>query len=198
MKNNTGGFYRFLKFTARKIGARELYFTSIVAQEDFFIEPDFLKNQFFYTAECARKIVSLFYCYNKVCCLCTPRLAFEWQRKGKNVCLLDIDERFSNIAGYRPYDILRPEKLSATFDLIIAEPPFNISAESFRAAIEAVASASPRATLALFYLKQNEHSLLDSFNQWQLRRVKLDMLRWNNTKDKYSDIVGFYTNHSIN
>ncbi len=42
--------------------------------------------------------------------------------------ILDIDERFADVPGYRHFDITRPEWLGIEFGAILCDPPFfNVS-----------------------------------------------------------------------
>ena len=58
------------------------------------------------------------------CCLCTPSLGEELERRGIRAVTLDIDTRFEHLRGFRHYDVLQPERLDEGFGLIVCDPPF--------------------------------------------------------------------------
>jgi hypothetical protein len=75
--------------------------------------------------------------FDNPCCLCTPSLGAELEQRGVLATTLDLDERFSHLRGFRPYDLARPEPLGEQFDIIICDPPFlTISLPQLFAAIE--------------------------------------------------------------
>ncbi len=45
------------------------------------------------------------------CCLCAPLLGRELVERGVEVRILDIDERFKSLPGFRRYDLYRPDRL---------------------------------------------------------------------------------------
>src|SRR5450432_1332102 len=91
-------------------GARSAleWFAPGTAAEDFFVTPDFNLGQFFYTRDTARRLADWLGGYRNPCCLCTPRLAAEWSARGRTVRLLDYDQRFEVLPGYRHFDLLKP------------------------------------------------------------------------------------------
>lgn len=62
--------------------------------------------------------------FDKPCCLCTPSLGQELERRGVRARTLDIDGRFSFLQGFRLYDISNPHPLDEQFGIIICDPPF--------------------------------------------------------------------------
>lgn len=62
--------------------------------------------------------------FDNPCCLCTPSLGQELERRGIRARTLDLDGRFSLLQGFRLYDISRPEPLDEQFGIIICDPPF--------------------------------------------------------------------------
>src|SRR5690242_16297101 len=100
------------------------WFTPEIAPEDFFVEPDFNLGQFFYTAETVARLADALDVYQRPCCLCTPRLALAWSNRGRIVRLLDYDERFRTIPGFRSFDLLKPEPVHEDFDVLIFDPIF--------------------------------------------------------------------------
>src|SRR3954470_9164171 len=74
--------------------------------------------------------------FENPCCLCTPSLGQELERRNIHARSLDIDERFSVLPGFRLYDLSKPERLDEKFGLIICDPPFlNVSLDELLRAV---------------------------------------------------------------
>ena len=58
--------------------------------------------------------------YDNPCCVCAPLLGQELVRREVRVRILDIDERFAHLSGFRRYDIYRPEWLGEEFVALAA------------------------------------------------------------------------------
>jgi hypothetical protein len=195
VKQSFPKLFRIVKRCIRIFFHRELYYTSKVTDNDFFVEPDFKKGQYFFSQQTARYIVSLLSSYNNICCLCTPRLAFEWSSQKKNVRLLDIDNRFSQIPGFHYFDLKNPEVMHEGYDIIIADPPFGFTGDELLSAINSVAFNSKKVVLCLIFPIEREKELFGVFKEWKLNRVPVESLKWNNIKNKYNELYGFYSNN---
>ncbi len=81
-------------------------------------------------------LASFLACWPSPCCLCAPLLGKHLTRKGVAATVLDIDERFAAVPGFRRYDIYRPEWLGMELGIILCDPPFfNVSrSQLFQAA----------------------------------------------------------------
>jgi hypothetical protein len=194
LKSSFPSGYSFVRCIVQIFFRHGLHFTSKVDLEDQFFSPDFGKSQYFFSKNTSRYVVSLFEKYKNICCLCTPRLAHEWNQCGKTVRLLDIDERFSSIYGYQYFDLRNPVLIRDSFDLIITDPPFSLTAVQILLAIEKAALQSPNVTLAIFFPLDREKELLNAFQNWKLQRMQLEKLKWNNIKSRYNDHYGLYIN----
>lgn len=102
---------------------QEAWFTPDITPEDKFVLPHFETSQIFFSTHTTRALVDALNSYQTPCCLCTPRLAAEWFRRGRRVTLLDVDHQFAAFADLIYYDILYPTPLLRTFDLIVVDPP---------------------------------------------------------------------------
>lgn len=146
------------------------WFTPEISAEDFFIEPDFNLGQFFYTAETAARLADALDSYQRPCCLCTPRLALEWFKRGRVVRLLDYDERFQTIPGFRSYDLLKPEPVHEDFDVVIFDPIF-VEASILARGVRVLLRASAKADLFMTFPVDRERELLTAFSAYQLQRI---------------------------
>jgi hypothetical protein len=166
------------------------WFTPLISQEDFFVTPDFDLGQIFFTHESARRLVAALDHYQRPCCVCTPRLAAEWQKKGRTVRLLEYDKRFNTIPGFRHFDLLKPEPSEEDFDVIVYDPVF-IDAVRLARALKSVATASNHPDLFMCFPVDRESELLKAFSDFDLRRTSFRVL-WCNVKPENNDLFALY------
>jgi hypothetical protein len=81
-------------------------------------------EQYFFDASTLDDMARLASRFDNPCCLCTPSLGEELEQRGVQATTLDLDERFTHLRGFRPYDLAKPEPLSERFGIIICDPPF--------------------------------------------------------------------------
>ena len=192
------GLISIIRPLYRCINPKGLCFTAQVSPEDYFVKPNFDKEQFFFSKSTAEYLTHKLSDFNYVCCLCTPRLACEIEKSGKKVRLLDIDDRFSFIRGYQPYDISRGEKLNEDFDAVFVDAPFSLSEIELLHGIECVCNGCKGGvTLCVVFPAVREASLLRTFAPYKLKRVVIEELKWNNIRAEYSDQYGLYASKDI-
>jgi hypothetical protein len=86
------------------------------------------------------------------------------------VRILDIDERFDHLAGFRRYDIYRPEWLGEEFGLIICDPPFyGASLSRLFAAIRMLSRNDYAQPLLVSYLVRRSSNLMGTFARFGLQ-----------------------------
>lgn len=166
------------------------WFTPHVSAEDAFLAPDFNLGQFFYTRETAARMADAFDRYERPCCLCTPRLAFEWQTRGRIVRLLDYDRRFETHGGFQAFDLLKPEPPGEDFDVLIFDPIF-IEASKLARAVKVVLSGSVRADLFMTFPVPRERELFAAFAAFSLQRIDFP-LACCNIKPEFSELFALY------
>ncbi|TWB12403.1 putative N6-adenine methyltransferase [Nitrospirillum amazonense] len=174
------------------------WFTLDVAEADRFVTPDFTLGQFFYSAETVRLLADCLDHFTNPCCLCTPRLAYEWHQRGREVRLLDYDRRFSSMPGYRPFDLLRPQPTTERFDAVIFDPIFS-DATRLRRALEMVAGQPDADTPTALYMtfpKEREAELLSAFGAWRLAPLPF-RLGYNNVRPGHADTFQLYGNRPL-
>jgi hypothetical protein len=159
------------------------WFEPSIEHADRFVTPDFALAQFFYTAETARRLVASLDHFSKPCCLCTPRLAWEWHERGRTVRLLDYDVRFSSLPGFRRFDLLRPEPLDEDFDVIVVDPVYYPAATLARA-VRALVRPTSTTALYISFPVQRESELLSAFGGFGLRALRT-RLAWCNLKAEH-------------
>lgn len=102
---------------------REPWFTPNIGDSDQFMDPNFSISQIFFSKQTASSLVDALDTYSEPCCLCTPRLAEEWFRRGRKVMLLDVDKRFAAFSEFIFFDILYPRSMDNSFDVLIVDSP---------------------------------------------------------------------------
>jgi Probable N6-adenine methyltransferase len=81
-------------------------------------------EQYFFDGPTLAHLAALASRFKNPCCLCTPSLGEELERRGLPARTLDLDERFSYLRGFRHYDLDNAEPLDEQFGIIICDPPF--------------------------------------------------------------------------
>jgi hypothetical protein len=81
-------------------------------------------EQYFFDQATLDHLARLAARFPRPCCLCTPTLGEELEKRGVQARTLDIDTRFEYLRGFRYYDITRPERPGERYGIIICDPPF--------------------------------------------------------------------------
>ncbi|MEH2243878.1 hypothetical protein [Nostoc sp.] len=171
------------------IGPGQPWFESGVDPIDQFVPPDFTLSQIFFTQQTASALVCALDVYANPCCLCTPRLAAEWSRRGRRVTLLDIDPKFAEFAEFLPYDLREPQPINREFDVIVVDPPFFIP-EPVHQAIN-VLTGDRRPDLFLVFAVEHEAELLRLFADYRLQPTDFN-LRHSNVKASHQPLFRLY------
>jgi len=107
--------------------------------------------------------------FTRPCCLCAPLLGQALVERGVAVTILDRDERFARLPGFRWYNLFRPEWLEETFDLIVCDPPFfQVSLSQLFTAIRILSHYNLNQPLLVSYLRRRSINLLGVFNPFNL------------------------------
>ncbi|MBD0364289.1 MAG: hypothetical protein ICV55_16215 [Coleofasciculus sp. C3-bin4] len=170
-------------------GPGQPWFEPVVDPIDQFVPPDFTLSQIFFTQQTAAALVQALDVYANPCCLCTPRLAAEWARRGRRVTLLDIDPKFAEFAEFLPYDLRSPQPINREFDVIIADPPFFIP-EPVHQAIDILAG-DRRPDLFLVFAVEHEAELLRLFAEYRLQPTDFN-LRHSNVLVSHQPLFRLY------
>lgn len=127
------------------------------------------REQYFFDTPTLTRLADLLEPFERPCLLCCPMLGRELVRRGRVVTVLELDERFADLPGFRRWDLARPEWLGETFDVICCDPPFfGLSLTALRRAIDRLARHDPAQPLMITYLARREDALLRAFARYQL------------------------------
>ena len=80
-------------------------------------------EQYFFDQATADALADLLEPLGRACVLCAPALGIELKERGCDPVILDNDERFNTLRGFRRWDIHRPTRLVERFDVIFCDPP---------------------------------------------------------------------------
>lgn len=130
-------------------------------------------EQYFFTEETIEYITQMAMNYAKVCCICCPSIGKRLEELGADVTILDIDERFNQLEGFRHWDIKKPVYISDKFDLIIMDPPFfNVSMREIRKAIQVLTHYdTTETTIMISYLTRREAAFKAGMKPFEMKSM---------------------------
>jgi hypothetical protein len=127
-------------------------------------------EQYFFDRPTIAHLADFLSAYDNPCCICCPLLGRELAERGVAVRILDIDERFANLPGFRRYDLYRPEWLGEEFGIIVCDPPFyNVSLSQLFAAIRMLSRNLYTQPMLVGYLVRRQSSILGTFSRFNLQ-----------------------------
>ena len=128
------------------------------------------REQYFFDHSTLEHLSEFVRRFSKPCCLCAPLLGKHLEDKGVSVAVLDVDERFATLRGFRRYDIYRPKWLGLEFDIIVCDPPFfSISLSQLFTAIRMLSRFDCKQSLLLSYLRRRSHAVIGTFAPYGLQ-----------------------------
>jgi len=128
------------------------------------------REQYFFDQDTLNQLADFAGSYRNPCCLCTPLLGQELTGRGIETRILDIDERFSHLPGFKAFDIYKPAWLGEEYGLIICDPPFfNVSLSQLFKAIRILSRYDYRQPLLLCYLARRAANVLGTFSHFNLQ-----------------------------
>lgn len=105
-------------------------------------------------------LADLLEAYSRPCCLCAPTVGEELHARGRPARVLDIDERFSHLPGFRRWNMRRPEHLGERFDVIVCDPPFfTVSLSELFRALRLLQGFDPSTPVVLTHLTRRAHAV---------------------------------------
>lgn len=127
-------------------------------------------EQYFFDENTLNVLVRFLSIWEAPCCICAPLLGKWAEEQGIPVTILDIDDRFSDLKGFRHYDIYRPQWVDKEFDLIICDPPFfNVSLSQLFNALRLLSHHNFEQYLLLSYLRRRTSAVTGTFSPFLLQ-----------------------------
>ncbi|MEO1088757.1 MAG: hypothetical protein AAFY88_31385 [Acidobacteriota bacterium] len=127
-------------------------------------------EQYFFDGPTLSQLSSLLGQWQAPCCICAPKVGEALVRAGRSVTILDIDERFDALPGFRHFDIARPEWLADRFDVILCDPPFyNVSLSKLFETLRGLAHYDFKQRLMVSYLSRRASALGRAFGPFDLQ-----------------------------
>ncbi len=127
-------------------------------------------EQYFFSEETLNDLANLAMRFSNPLCLCAPSLGAELERRGVEATTLDLDDRFTHLRGFHPYDLSNPQPVDERFGVIICDPPFlTISLRQLFEAICVLSHNSYTQPLIVNYLHSRGPQLMRQFAHFGLR-----------------------------
>ena len=129
-------------------------------------------EQYFFDHKTVKHLAAFLVRYETSCVICAPMLGTELAGMGVGVRILDVDERFSTVRGFRRWDINRPDRLSERYGIIVCDPPFfNVSLSRLFTAIRILAHNDFSQPLLVSYLRRRTNAILGTFAPFSLEKT---------------------------
>lgn len=151
-------------------------------------------EQYFWTPATVNGLADFLEEFENPCCLCAPTVGAELARRGKRVTNLDRDERFADSAGFRQYDLYRPEYLKEKFDIILCDPPFfGTSLAQLFHSLRVLAQYDFSQPLFVAYLERRAASIEGTFTRFGLRATGIRPA-YITVQDTDRNLIAFFSN----
>ena len=155
-------------------------------------------DQYFFSEKVLNSLVNNLKYEDKILCLCTPALANAFSQSGKETLCLDIDKRFDYLKGFQYFNILQPESIDFTPDVIVFDPPFfNINMIDLYKCVEVLTKGNKSVALIIAFVTREERSLLEVFKSYRLKETKFKLEYLNVDPTKWSN-YSIYSNKEFN
>ncbi|MCW8132670.1 MAG: hypothetical protein KIS92_20150 [Planctomycetota bacterium] len=135
--------------------------------------------------------------FKQPCLLCAPMLGFELHRRRRSVRVLDLDERFADLPGFRRWNLRRPEFTGEKYDLVLCDPPFfGVSLHQLHQALRVLCGYDPNRPVAVSYLVRRERAFLSAMASFGLRGTGV-RLGYEHVANVERNEVGLYANIAV-
>lgn len=141
-----------------------------IMNDQIFPEEIHKNEQYFFDEATLHHMADFLSRFTNPCCLCAPLLGRELEQRGIDVTVLDVDMRFSDLKGFREYNICRPSHIGKEFDIIVCDPPFfNVSLSKLFHAIRMLAQFNYRQAVFVSYLSRRRFNIMGTFSPFNIR-----------------------------
>ncbi len=127
-------------------------------------------EQYFFDRPTILVLADMLATFERPCVVCAPLVGIELEQRGKDVTILDIDERFRTCRGYVHWDLNRPVSLDRQFGVIFCDPPFfNVSLRQLFLALRLVAGYNLSQPMAVSFLERRAKRIMATFAPFALQ-----------------------------
>jgi hypothetical protein len=151
-------------------------------------------EQYFWDETTINQVADVAARFQNPCCLCAPMVGRELKKRGITARVLDIDERFSDLQGFRRFDLYRPSWLGEEFGVILCDPPFwKVSLSQLFTAIRLLAQHNNAQPLAICYPTRRSSNLMGTFAGFRLEPSGF-LPRYVTVQDSERNQIEFFSN----
>ncbi len=127
-------------------------------------------EQYFFDEPTIEQLADFVATFDSPCVICAPMIGLRLTEMGIDVSILDIDNRFADLPGFRHWDLYNPKWLGQKFGLILCDPPFfNVSLSQLFSAIHLLGQHDFSQPVMIGYLKRRADAILGTFSPFGLQ-----------------------------
>ena len=152
------------------------------------------REQYFFDPPTVKTLADFAQEFKYPCLLGMPTVAQELARRKKEFRLLDIDERFVDIPGYRKFNLYKPLWTGEEHGIILVDPPFwKVKLSQLFDAIHLLSGFTFSQKLGITYLVRREGALLGTFARFGLHSTGYEP-GYVTVQPEAKNRVGLYSN----
>ena len=152
------------------------------------------REQYFFNPPTVKTLADFAQEFAYPCLLGMPTVAQELARRKKEFRLLDIDERFVDVPGFRKFDLYKPVWRGEEYGIILTDPPFwKVKLSQLFDAVHLLSGFMFSQKIAIAYLVRREGPLLGTFARFGLHATGYEP-GYLTVQPEIKNRVGLYTN----
>jgi hypothetical protein len=154
-------------------------------------------EQYFFDEATRDWLKVLLHHYTFPCLIGVPTVARVLVRYTTGTVLLDIDERFADVPGFKKWNLYRPEPVG-DFDVLVCDPPFKtVTFSQLFNALRVLANGDFSQPIMITGLASREADLLATFHPFKLRPTGIQA-RYVSVQDQDGrNKIMFYANFRV-
>lgn len=155
-------------------------------------------EQYFWDSATINRVADVAARFDNPCCLCAPMVGSELEKRQVKTRVLDIDARFSGVAGFTRFDLYRPTWLGEELGVIICDPPFWIvSLSQLFTAIRLLSRHNFEQPLAICYPTRRSVNICATFARFGLKATGF-LPKYHTVQDTERNQIEFFANFEWN
>lgn len=153
-------------------------------------------EQYFFDDSTRSHLTNFLKNYDNPCLLCAPTIGKELTKQKIKCCILDIDNRFSELPRYNYFDIKKPKWIDETFGIIFCDPPFfNVSLSQLFKAVRLLSHNDYTQPILISYLTRRAKKFLKIFSTFNLFPMEYQPM-YKSVKESEKNKIEFFGNLS--